>query len=95
MTTTRRHTIIVTHDEDGCITGLQLEKDWYSYEFAQAYPHRITESRPQGDFMFLCLQRPISQLQARLFTDNVIQGKIKTVMLRDFSQQKMYLNGGK
>lgn len=95
MTQIRRHTIIVTHDADGCITGLQLEKDWFDYKFAQVYPFHTVEDRKQGQFVFLCLQRSISQTQARLFTDNIILGKIKTIMLRDFSQQKMYLNGGK
>lgn len=92
---TRKHTVIVTHDERGCITGLQLEKDWFNYQFAQAYPFHTIEDRPQGQFVFLATQRSVSQTQAHLFTDNIIVGKIRTIMLRDFSQQKMYLNGGK
>jgi len=95
MTTIRRHTIIVTHDDVGHITGLQLEKDWFSYPFAQAYPFHTVEDRPQGQFVFISLKRYVSQTQARLFTDNILLGKIKVIDLRQFSQQKQYLHGGK
>jgi len=91
----RRHTIIVTHDDDGRITGLQLEKDWFSYAFAQAYPFHTVEDRPQGQFIFISLKRSVSQTQAHLFTDNILVGKIKMINMRDFSQQKQHLNGGK
>jgi len=95
MTIIRKHTIIVTHDDVGHITGLQLEKDWFSYPFAQAYPYHTVEERPQGQFVFISLKRSVSQTQAHLFTDNILLGKIKVIDLRQFSQQKQYLHGGK
>jgi len=95
MTSIRRHTIIVTHDDIGHITGLQLEKDWLSYAFAQAYPFHTVEDRPQGQFVFIALKRSVAQTQAHLFTDCIILGKIKVIDLRELSQQKQYLNGGK
>lgn len=81
----RKHTIIVTKDNQGRITGLQLEKDWYSASFADLYDYRVMEMRPQGAFFFVGMGFPVSQTQARLFTDNVIKGNIVVIDLRHYS----------
>ena len=84
----RKHTIIVTKDNQGRITGLQLEKDWYSASFADLYDYRVVTMRPQGAFFFVGFGMPITQTQAKLFTDNVILGKITTIDLREYAYQK-------
>jgi len=89
MSAIRRHTIIVTRDADGVITGLQLEKDWYAADFANAYDYKVVESRPQGDFYFVGFGVPVTRGMAKLFTDNVILGKIKTINLREYSVQRL------
>lgn len=94
-TSLRKHTIIVTKDSDGHITGLQLEKDWFSSAFADAYDYRVLEMRPQGAFFFCGAGFPISQTQAKCFTDNIIMGKIKTFDLADYSAYNASRNGGK
>jgi hypothetical protein len=81
----RKHTIIVTRDDENAIIGLMLEKDWYSQAFANAYEQKTLEERPQGQFWFLSQNCAISQAQARLFTDNILNGKITVIDLREFS----------
>jgi hypothetical protein len=90
----RKHTIIVTRDDENAIIGLMLEKDWYSQAFANAYDQKTLEERPQGQFWFLSQNYAVSQAQARLFTDNIINGKITTIDLREFSMN-VRKNGGK
>lgn len=87
----RRHTIIVTRDSDDCITGLQLEKDWYSSDFASAYEYKVVESRPQGDFYFVGFGLPITTGMKKLFTDNIIRGKIKVISLQEHAWQTQYV----
>lgn len=90
MTQIRRHSIIVSHDDYGRITGLQLEKDWYDRDFAHGYNFRVIEDRPQGQFHFLSFRIAITQTQASLFTDNIIRGKIVVIALSDYSMQTLY-----
>lgn len=84
----RRHSIVVTHDKQGRITGLQLEKDWFDYKFAEAYSFHVVEERPQGQFVFLSSKRAITQTQAHLFTDNILMGYIVVIDLSRFSRPK-------
>lgn len=62
-----------------------LEKDWFSSAFANAFEYRTLEERKQGQFWFLSPNVPVTQTQAKMFTDNILQGKIKVIDLQQFS----------
>ena len=86
MNKLRKHTIIVTRDDDSVIIGMQLIKDWYSNSFADGYDYRVMEDRPQGLFFFCGFHQPISQSQAKCFTDAILMGKIKTYDLSQYGR---------
>jgi len=93
-TKNRHHTVVVSQDDTGVITGLMLQKDWYSPDFAALYDYHVREERPQGVFHFVGLGFSVTPVQVKVFTDNILSGKLKTLNLNETNTLlKASLNG--
>jgi len=77
----RRHTIIAGKSEE---IG-QLEKDWFSYEWATGWLVRHVISRPQGEFHVVSNIVGFPRAAAERLVDAAITGKTHNIDLREFS----------
>jgi hypothetical protein len=82
--TNRQHTIIVSQ-RDGLITGVILEKDWFSYEWTQLsdWHHRVRRS--QGLFHVVGNDPEIALATSEILVDRCCEGKIRVIDLRQYS----------
>lgn len=83
----RHHTMVVTFTE-GFVSGIMLEKDWFSPTWAGAHKYHYRVVRKQGTFHLLSNSCEIFPEAADLWVDNAILGNLKTIDLREYSSAK-------
>lgn len=86
MTTRNRHHTMVVTFTDGFVSGIMLEKDWFSPTWSEAHKYHCRVVRPQGTFHLLSNSCEIFPEAAGLWVDNAILGNLKTIDLREYSR---------
>jgi len=81
----RHHTMVVTYDATGVVTGVMLEKDWFSYDWCMSWEHHLRVIRPQGTFHLVSHSALLSPQTGNVLVDAAILGKVKTIDLREFN----------
>jgi len=85
MSSTNRHHTLIVNERPAGGYFITLEKDWWNYEFAQAWDRRMNIDRPQGTFHLVGQSFVLSPLEAGDIVDRVIRGEIQTINLREMS----------